>query len=214
MTTPTGLILDFGGVFTRDAVTEARLRRYDARLGLPAGTLRGLLHSGEAWELASTGQISPAEYWARTGARYESALPAGFRCYREGCFGAEPIAPHMVRLARDLRRRFRLALCSNAMPDLAGVLAGRPDVRELFEVIVISCQVGLRKPNPAILQLTADRLGLPSAACLLVDDKPRNTAAALAMGMAAIVFKSPDQLAAELARRQLTASHDMEASTG
>jgi len=63
--------------------------------------------------------------------------------------------------------------------------------------------VGLRKPDPAIYDLTAKRLGVPITACLLVDDKPRNTVAAEALGMAAIVFESVEQLEQGLAARGL-----------
>ena len=165
--------------------------------------MRQMLHGGEAWELASTGQISPEEYWARVGAPYEAHLPPEFRAFRQGSFAIESIDEATVAIARQLRARYKLALCSNAMLDLVRILADRLDVRALFDVIIISAEVGQRKPNPAILQLTADRLGVAVKACLLVDDKPRNTEAAEAMGMPAVVFESPPQLAAELAARGL-----------
>jgi len=61
----------------------------------------------------------------------------------------------------------------------------------------------VRKPDPAIFTLTAERLGLPVASCLLVDDKPRNTEAAEALGMPAIVFESAEQLTRALEERGL-----------
>jgi FMN phosphatase YigB (HAD superfamily) len=202
------IILDFGGVITQSEVSEAQLQRYDASLGLPAGTLRTKLHSGEVWELASTGQIAPEVYWERTGHPFEALLPPEFGVFRTGVFRAEPISETMVQLAQDLRRNYRLALCSNALLDLQEILDERPDIRDLFEVVVISALVGIRKPAPEILELTAGRLGVPVEACLLVDDKPRNTAAAEAIGMQAIVFRSADQLAGELAARGLLPRED------
>ena len=53
------IVFDFGGVFTRSEVSDAQLHRYDTLLGLSPGTLRRQMHSGEAWELASTGRITP-----------------------------------------------------------------------------------------------------------------------------------------------------------
>ena len=144
------IVFDFGGVLTRSEVSEAQLSGYDALLHLPAGTLRAKLHSGEAWELASTGRISARAYWERAGLPYEALLPPEFGIFRTGVFRAEPVNEAMVRFARELGRTYRLALCSNALLDLTEILGERPDIRELFEVVVISVIVGVRKPNPAI----------------------------------------------------------------
>lgn len=192
------LVFDFGGVFTFSDVTRDRLRTYDALLGLAPDSLMRGLFSGEAWELRSTGRITAEDYWARSGLPFEGRLPPEFRDFREGMFWAEPINEEMVALACRLRRRYPLALCSNALPELAEILSRRPDLGELFDVQVISAFVGLRKPDPDIYRLTAERLGLPLAACLLVDDKARNTDAAVAAGMPALVFRSAAQLAADL----------------
>ena len=197
------LIFDFGGVFTCSDVVVAWLREFDALLGQAPGTLINALYSGETWEMASTGQISREAYWERAGLPFETRLPAEFRRLRRGLFHVEPINEATVALARRLRACYRLALCSNALADLQEVLAERPDIRELFDTLVISWVAGLRKPNPTILSLTAERLGLPVSVCLLIDDKPRNTDVALALGMQAIVFESAVQLERELSVRGL-----------
>jgi putative hydrolase of the HAD superfamily len=197
------IIFDFGGVFTRSETTAVWLAGYDELLGLPGGTVQNALYSGEAWELASTGQITPSEHWERAAGPYEGRLPVDFRKLRQGLFNCESIDEEVVRLAQRLHRRYPLALCSNALTDLQEVLDSRPDIRQLFNPVIISSVVGLRKPNPAILQLTAERLALPVESCLLIDDKPRNTAVATALGMQAIVFVSAEQLANDLSKRGL-----------
>jgi epoxide hydrolase-like predicted phosphatase len=196
-------IFDFGGVFTRSDVVATWLREYDAQLGLAPGTLLNTLYSGETWEMASTGHITREVFWERAGVSFEARLPAEFGRLRQGLFHVEPINEGMVALARRLRTRYRLALCSNALVDLQEVLAERPDIRELFDALIISWVAGLRKPDPTILSLSAERLGLPISACLLIDDKPRNTNVALALGMQAIVFESVEQLEQELNARRL-----------
>jgi len=198
-----GIIFDFGGVFTRSDETNARLAEYDALLGLAPGALQNMLYSGAVWEMASTGQISPAEHWERTGKRYEDALPADFRRLGEGLFLYERIDEQVVQVAAQLHRLYPMALCSNALDDLDKVLALRPDIRRLFDVIVVSSEVGLRKPDPAILYLTAQRLCLPPNRCVLIDDKTRNTDAAIAAGMPALTFRSPAQLLHDLQERGL-----------
>ncbi len=196
-------VFDFGGVFTRSEASQARLRAYDEVLGLAPDTLMTVLYTGEAWELASTGQLSEEQYWERAGKAYQDRLPDEFLRFRQGMFWAEPIDEAMVALARYLHRDYPLAICSNALPELAEILTKRPDVAALFDIQVISALVGLRKPDPRIYQLTADRLGLPIETCLLVDDKPRNTDAAQAAGMQALVFQSVEQLKSDLIARGL-----------
>ena len=192
------IVFDFGGVFTRNERSHARLREFDALLGWPPGTMRHHLFSGEAWELASTGVISPEEHWARVGSELESRLPPDFRHFQGDPFHLEEINDEVVALAQRLRSHCRLALCSNALPGLAGRLETMPETKALFELIVISALVGLRKPDPSIFELTAEHLGLPLAACLLVDDKERNVRAAAALGMATVLFRSAPQLEAAL----------------
>jgi putative hydrolase of the HAD superfamily len=54
---------------------------------------------------------------------------------------------------------------------------------------VISSEVGLRKPDPAIYELAAARLGLPAEACVFVDDLPGNLKPARTLGMATVLHR-------------------------
>ena len=54
---------------------------------------------------------------------------------------------------------------------------------------MISSEVGLRKPDPAIYELAAERLGLPPSACVFVDDLPGNLKPARALGMATVLHR-------------------------
>jgi HAD superfamily hydrolase (TIGR01509 family) len=71
----------------------------------------------------------------------------------------------------------------------------------MFDVVVPSAKVGLAKPEPEIYQLTLDLLGLKPDETLFIDDLPRNTTAAEALGIPSIVFESPTQLRRELVAR-------------
>ena len=59
--------------------------------------------------------------------------------------------------------------------------------------MVISGEVGLRKPDPDIFKLTVDKLGLEAAACVFVDDHPGHLKAAQEAGMTTVLHKSPAQ---------------------
>ena len=70
----------------------------------------------------------------------------------------------------------------------------------IFDATVISGDVGLHKPEPAIYELGAERIGLPPAACIFVDDLRENVAGAEAVGMTAVLHRDPAETIAELER--------------
>ncbi|MBC7558835.1 MAG: HAD family phosphatase [Dermatophilaceae bacterium] len=74
----------------------------------------------------------------------------------------------------------------------------RSDWHEMFDAVVISGEVGMRKPEPEIFELALDRIGLPAAECVFVDDMAHNITAAQQAGLAGIVHLTFDQTAREL----------------
>ncbi len=197
---PAAIIFDYGGVLTVDRVSLTILSGYERLLGWAPGALVDRLLAGPAWEAATRGELTVAEYWRRVGQELELRLPPAFARFRDGPFASEPMNPAAIELVYELRLHYRLALCSNALTTLRAELEAQPALLAAFTAVVISAEVGLRKPDPRIYELTAQRLGAPLASCLLIDDKPRNTSVAQALGMRAITFVSVEQTRAELGR--------------
>lgn len=192
-----GIIFDFGGVFTKTRSREVILRRCEAELGLVQGELASLLFTGEHWWAVSTGKISVEEYWQHIHNTLGSKVPDLLKPFRDNPFAYEKLNKRMIALGRRLHQRYRTALLSNATVYLDTLLAEH-GLTTLFDVIVNSARVGLRKPDPAIFKLTAGRMGLSPTQCLFVDDKERNTRAAQALGMKTIVFRSAAHLMRQL----------------
>jgi epoxide hydrolase-like predicted phosphatase len=191
-----GVILDFGGVFTDARPRQAALRRCEEALNLPEGELTNLLFAGEHWRAISTGRISTDAYWQQVRQQLGQPLPDLLAPFKDNPFAYELLNGRMVRLARRLHRRHVTALLSNATLHLDELLLDN-GLTELFDVVVNSARVGLRKPDPEIFALTLRQMGLPPDECLFVDDKERNTEVAQALGMHVVVFRS----AAHLTRR-------------
>lgn len=104
-------------------------------------------------------------------------------------------APQMSALVRRARAKgLRTALLSNSW----GNTYPRETWDGMFDTIVISGEVGLRKPEPEIYQLTAERLGLELAECVFVDDMQPNVDGARKLGMTAILHTSYDETRREL----------------
>jgi putative hydrolase of the HAD superfamily len=97
-------------------------------------------------------------------------------------FAGMAIDQAMVTLVDDLRAAgLRLGLLSNSWANTY------PDeLLALFDAVVISGEVGLRKPDPVIYRLVLDKLAVPAARCVFVDDVPVNVDAAAELGMHAI----------------------------
>ena len=105
--------------------------------------------------------------------------------------------PETIELMRELRLRgLRMALLTNNVrewePRWRPML---PELDEIFEVVVDSGFVGMRKPEPEIYELTVERLGggITAADCLFVDDMEVNCDAARALGMTAVQFHDAAQ---------------------
>jgi putative hydrolase of the HAD superfamily len=71
-------------------------------------------------------------------------------------------------------------------------------LRDVFDVAMSSCYVGLRKPEAAIYKRALDILGRPAERVLFIDDRPENIAGAVGVGMKGIVFKGAEGLRSEL----------------
>ncbi|GAB4409855.1 MAG: hypothetical protein Kow00123_23320 [Anaerolineales bacterium] len=196
------IVFDYGAVFTYEWRTRRFLAEHDRALGRPSGTLFQYFFSGEPWELVSTGKITEDEYFRRLQAGWEGPWPAGLEELRHGGAPLEGINRRVVRLAVALRRRYKVGLLSNATISLRSLLS-ELGLLDLFDFVVISAEVGLRKPDPEIFRLTAIIAEVDIGECLLVDDKERNTRAAEAAGMQAIRFRSAAQLQRELLARGL-----------
>ena len=88
----------------------------------------------------------------------------------------------------------RTGLLSNSW----GNAYDRSDWHEMFDTVVISGEVGMRKPEREIFELTLDRIGLPAGECVFIDDMAHNIAAAAQAGLVGIVHRTFDETAGEL----------------
>jgi putative hydrolase of the HAD superfamily len=182
-----GLILDYGGVLTSDPF--ASFEAFCAAERLAPESVRERLRSDpEARDL-----LARLETGASTAAEFEAAFAALLdvpsRRLLQRMFGGMEPDTAMIAGMREIRRRgARMGLLSNSVGDAAAYDTAL--LEELFDAVVISSEVGLRKPDPAIYELAAERLGLPPAGCVYVDDLGGNLKPARALGMATVLHRS------------------------
>jgi len=120
--------------------------------------------------------------------------------FREIYFKALNPNEPMVELMRDLRRRgYRMALLTNNVREWEPLWRSLLPVDEIFELVVDSAFVGMRKPEPEIYELTLERLGNPDPAeCIFIDDVELHVAAARELGIAGVHFRDTDQAIGEI----------------
>jgi epoxide hydrolase-like predicted phosphatase len=179
-----GLILDYGGVLTSDPFASFEAFCAAERLA-PDAVRERLRDDPDARDLLArleTGALAPHEFEVAFGAVL--GVPPG-QLLQRMFGGMEPDAA-MIDGVRALRRTgLRMGLLSNSV----GGAYDRALLAELFDTCVISGEVGLRKPDPAIYALAAERLGLDPSACVYVDDIGGNLKPAAALGMATVLHR-------------------------
>jgi epoxide hydrolase-like predicted phosphatase len=197
-TAPRGIIFDFGGVLWDMRWDVAR--ELDRAHGLPRSSIFETLYRTEAWRDIERG-IGDAAEWAEAAhreleRRARRALPRLHDEWRR----AQGVIPSNVELVRMLRVDYRLSVLSNADGALRGRLTAE-GLDALFDDIVVSAEVGLAKPEPAVFRLAVERLGLAPGECVFVDDWDQNVEAARDVGLQAVLHRvdKGDDLRAQLA---------------
>jgi putative hydrolase of the HAD superfamily len=91
-----------------------------------------------------------------------------------------------------------MAICTNNVREWEEMWRAMLPVDEIFELVVDSAYVGVRKPDRRIYEIVLDRLDLPADEIVFVDDVEQNVLAARELGMHAVHFRGTDQAIAEL----------------
>jgi putative hydrolase of the HAD superfamily len=193
------VVFDIGGVLMEN-IQEFYLPDLAEEHGLDRAELLQLgYHHGQAWGL---GQASEEDYWR--GILADAGLAAGLLpalvARTEGY--VKPI-PETWALVEALGPRLRRGILSNMTWEWIRRIRAAAPVDERFDPIVLSCDVGVCKPDPAIYRHLLERLELPPSAVLFVDDRDDNLSAAASAGIQGVLFTKPASLRQELQRRGL-----------
>jgi epoxide hydrolase-like predicted phosphatase len=195
--TITTVLFDFAGVLTSSPwgpLTEAGGGNLELLIGDYGEDGDHPWHRVERGELAITD-------WALevTAMGQELGIEVDFTPL-QALLGDLTVQDQIVERVRELRAEgYRLGLITNNVREGSASWRALVPVDELFDVVVDSCEVGMRKPNPAIYHHTLDLLGgVPPSQAVFLDDAPTNVEGARRAGLAAILVDDPDRALAEL----------------
>jgi putative hydrolase of the HAD superfamily len=201
---PRAIVSDFGGVLTTPLGNSFAAWSRDS--GIPLEDLgRALAASAERHGehplfVLERGELTEADFVARL--EHELGEGRSLAGMTDTYFEHLERNPEMIDLVADLRGRgLRTALLTNNVrewePRWRAML---PELDDIFEVVVDSAFVGMRKPEHGIYHLTVERLGsgLQPQDCVFVDDIALNCDAAREVGMTAVLFETTEQARAEI----------------
>lgn len=205
--TPVRAVLwDFGGVITSSPF-EA-FERFERESGLPENFIRTVnTHNPDsnAWAAFERSDISTGEFSDRF---EEESANLGHRVAGSRVLALleGEVRENMVDALRVVAQRYRTACLTNNVRSGAGPAMNRDqgralrvaEVMKIFEFVLESSRIGVRKPEPRFYEIACERLEIKPQEAVYLDDLGINLKPAKAMGMQTIKVSSPSQALAEL----------------
>jgi putative hydrolase of the HAD superfamily len=205
MTRVDAVISDFGGVLTSPLLDSFAAFQDSSGISLEAlGTAIAAVTARQGanpmFEL-ETGRMTEAAFLRALSVELTEQLGREIELHGFGEQYFEHLHPNerMIGYMRELRRRdYKLAICTNNVREWEQLWRAKLPVDEIFDVVVDSALVGVRKPEPRIYEITLERLAVPARSALLVDDIELNCTAARELGLKAVWFRSTEQAISEI----------------
>jgi putative hydrolase of the HAD superfamily len=197
------VIWDFGGVITTSPF-EA-FARFEKEHGLPLDIIRrtnAANHLENAWAKFERAEIS-AETFDGLFAEESRALGVAVRGRDVLPLLSGDLRPEMVEALRRVKEKLKTGCITNNLPaNSIGSNAGRSlyiaEVMVLFDHVIESAKIGLRKPDPRIYKMMTDVLSVHPKNCVYLDDLGVNLKPAREMGMTTIKVVSAQQAIRDL----------------
>lgn len=198
------VIFDFGGVFTSSPFDA--FSRYERERGLPADIIRKINaanHHENAWARFERAELDLDGF--------DAAFAAEAKALGHDIPGRDIIPllagdfrPEMIEALRRLKTKFKTGCITNNVPSMQASGAGNPanlyktEIMVMFDHVIESSKVGLRKPDPRIYQMMCETLSVDPKTCVYLDDLGINLKPARELGMHTIKVESGPQAVAAL----------------
>ena len=195
------VIFDVGGVLKTETGQEI-LSDISQAFSLPVEKIKPVYK--ELSDLHAKGKITEKELWLRFSQHFNKQLPLSYKSLLIekyiSCYSKNPAVLGIVQ--RLKKNKYKLAILSNTFPSHAEYNKQQGLFKD-FDVVVLSCDAGYRKPEKEIYSAALNQLSLEPEECIFIDDKEANAEAARELGMRAIAYQNPEQLLSELKKLQI-----------
>jgi epoxide hydrolase-like predicted phosphatase len=192
-----GIIFDLGGVILPNN-NEAIMKKFSKLIKADYATLEGMLKEED--ENLVLGRRSLKEFLTRVRNRFELELDSASlinlwdKCYVE----STPINFEVLNFVKELKKKkYEVSLVTNIY-DSTAQINQRRKLFYSFKPVLLSCRVGLAKPDIKIFARAIREMGAEGKDCILIDDKEANILAGKEFGMKTILYKDNKQLFKDL----------------
>lgn len=183
------IIFDIGGVIYRAGDRPYLREKWAPKCGLDFQTFDDVVFNSPLYDQAAIGEITGDELWADRN-RMLKLPPADLQTLIaenwNGVWDKE-----VLNFIMGLTGKFKLGILSDATSGARERVQKHVDL-SLFDAVVFSYEVGCRKPDPRIYNLTLERMGVAAENAIFIDDRPRCIEGAQAVGLHVILYEEFD----------------------
>jgi len=188
------LYFDLGGVIVR---TEDKTLRtaLGQRFGMSYDEMDRFVFGCETAKKASIGLMTEEQHWRDVARRL--GADDEWKSIADAFFAGDRIDRSLLGFIQSVRPGLKTGVISNAWDGLRAYMQEQGFLAP-FDEIIVSAEVGIVKPDPRIYHFALQKLGVQPGEAIFVDDMPENIAAANALGMKGVHFRSVEQTLADI----------------
>ena len=187
------IMFDLGGVMLKNKV-EAVYKRLSKKLNVDFDSFKKLQKNHKNEMLS--GKISAKDF-AEIIKNHFNLKVNVLEKWKEGYFEVMPVNNELIEFVEELKKNYVVGIISN-VPELHAQINKERGVFSHFEPALISCDIGLVKPQKEIFELALEKLGLKAEECIFIDDRTEHLDVPKKMGFKTINYKNNKQLKKEL----------------
>lgn len=192
-------LFDYGGVITPGGSGHELSERLATALDISPE--EGYLLLGSVWDEYARGKITESDIWRSIETRHDKAIEVGKRAiWNTWAEHMQPL-PEMLGLVDGLKQRgCTVGLLSNVIPNTAADIQNHGGY-DAFDFVVLSCQVGVSKPDLEIYKMALKKLpGTKPEEVVFIDDQERCLVPARDLGINTVLAVSPRQISDDIYR--------------
>ena len=188
------LYFDLGGVIVR---TEDKTLRtaLGQRFGMSYDEMDRFVFGCETAKKASIGLMTEEQHWRDVARRL--GADDEWKPIADAFFAGDRIDRSLLDFIQSVRPGLKTGIISIAWDGLRAYMQEKGFLAP-FDEIIVSAEVGIVKPDPRIYHFALQKLGVQPGEAIFVDDMPENIAAANALGMKGVHFRSVEQTLADI----------------
>ena len=185
------VIFDYGGVVRPPL--KGWLNDIANAYGLPVKKIKEA--TKPLLELFGGGMITENQFWKQLSSVLNKPIPKNKKeLLRKSYKEAFHLYAEIIILVKEIKKKgLKTAILSNTIKPHVEIAKSKKGYED-FDVVVLSCEVKLRKPEPAIYLIVVKKLGVKPTECIFIDDKEENLVPAKKLGMTVISAKNPKQV--------------------